>query len=83
MKTKYISNETAVDLDKSAEVWSNGRDGDARVTLWADEGAVHVWAETNGDPVYGEDSLRACLLDEGMDSAIVERVLVGNLSDLA
>ena len=83
MKIKYLSNLVTVDLDKSAEVWSNGRCGDARVTLWADEGAAHVWAETNGDPVYGEDELRACLLTEGMDPATVEAVLIGDLTGLA
>lgn len=82
MKTKYISNDTQVNLDESRQVWDNGLRGDKRVTLWADRDNAHVWAETNGDPVCGADDLRALLLAEGMAVAMVERVIVGDLAGL-
>ncbi len=79
---KWISNETQVNLSESRCVWDNGKDGDPRVELWADKGNVHVWAETNGDPVYGEDSLTALLVeDEGLSPDLAARVVVGDLSD--
>lgn len=80
MKTKYINNDTKVDLDESRCVWDNDKLGDARVELWTNN--VHVWAETNGDPVYGEESLRELLIDEGMDDVTADRVIVGDLDVL-
>lgn len=80
--TKYISNDTQIDLKESREVWSNGQYGDKRVALWADRDNVHVWAETNGDPICGEDDLRECLAEQGMDVGMIERVITGDLAGL-
>ena len=83
MTTKNLDNYTQVDLTESSSFWTNGEPGDARIELWADKGNVHVWAETNGDPVCGEDELRKLLLTTlEMDAEIVEKVLIGDLSDL-
>jgi hypothetical protein len=79
---KHISNDTTVDLDDSLCLWDNGLAGDARVELWADTDCEHVWAETNGDPVYGEDELRDLLLAEGMDEDVVDEVITGDMSSL-
>lgn len=80
MTTKYISRETTVDLNESRCVWDNGAHGDARVSLWADAGNVHVWAETNGDPVYGEDELVELLTAEGLDDETCRQIVEGDLS---
>lgn len=82
MRTKYITTTTKVDLDQSREVWSNGKAGDARVSVWATNDNRLVWAETNGDPVAAQDELRDCLLAEGLDAEIVERVIEGDLSGI-
>jgi len=76
---KYLDNRTQVDLSESREVWNNGRHGDHRVELWADERNEHVWLETNGDPVYDEESLREALSMEGMDTDTVDLAIVGDL----
>lgn len=80
MATKWLNSSTVVDLTQSRRVWDNGVDGDAHVALWADAGNVHVWAETNGDPVYGVDSLSALLVEEGLDASDVQRICDGDLS---
>ena len=64
MNTKQIHHDgTTVDLDTSRCIWGN-----YLVEIWGDAGNVHVWAETNGDPVYGDDDL--CNLLAGEDCRI-------------
>jgi len=73
MNIKTIAYGLKVDLDESREVWNNNHG----VALWASKGNLHIWLETNGDPVVCEDALRVALAAEGWSNARIRAALDG------
>ena len=81
--TKWIAGDIQVDLERSRLVWSNGRNGNRRVELWADEGNRHVWAEPGGgDPVCRQNGLRELLAGLGLEAVLVASIINGDLTGL-
>lgn len=77
---QHITNNIAVDLDKSRCVWEDGH-GDDRIELWAGDG--YVWVKTNGDPVADQEGVVQLLAERGVPQRVAEDAAEGSLAGLS
>jgi len=79
---KYITNNIAVDLDKSRCVWVDG-EADERVELWVGMEpkfkVEYVWLETNGAIYADQESLVTELVERGVPRVYAESAAEGDL----
>ena len=74
MKHQWIHNEIAVDADTVETLTSNGKSGDAKVTLCrgerVDGKGPEYWLGTNGDPmvITLEESAWSCSVDDAAEA---------------